>query len=534
MYREPYANALMNVLFEQGVDFLGVYDFQQNCYVRINQVGVKMLGYPSEHVLINQPQFSIRRYPLTPDERTQTIKQLIEAGYYEEETEIVRYNGEAFWGQLTIESFNDGQLALIRITNLARLHRVEQELDQSVRRYEAVFTSATIGIIVSDQQGNVISANQLAERLFGYEVGSLKGLSIEQLVPRSISQYHEKLRQSFIDHPQARPMGHNRDLYAQRKDGTLFPVEISLSYFRLDNTLYAVAYIIDITLKKEAERQLLDQKAQVEQLNTELEQKVADRTHALMDTLGQLEASKEELAQALKTERELGELKSRFVSMASHEFRTPLTTVLNSTTLIEKYPTTDQQEKRQKHLQRIRSSVKHLNEILEEFLSVGKLEEGKIMAHPDQVDLPQFIEEVVNDMQPLLKTNQQISLDIHCPWPIWLDPSLLRKIVANLLSNAIKYSGEGSLIRVQIHSDDAQITMVMSDQGIGISPEDKAHLFEQFYRAKNSANIPGTGLGLHIVAKYVELMQGTISLQSELNKGTTITLTLPYENHSAD
>lgn len=534
MHREPYANVLMSVLFEQGVDFLGVYDFQRDCYVRINQVGVKMLGYPSEHVLINQPQFSIRRYPLTPDERTQTIKQLIEAGYHEEETEIVRYNGETFWGRLTIESFNEGKMALIRIANLDRLHRVEQELDQSVRRYEAVFTSATIGIIVSDQQGHIVSANQLADRLFGYETDDLTGLSIEQLVPQSISQYHEKLRQSFIDHPQVRPMGHNRDLYAQRKDGTLFPVEISLSYFRLDNTLYAVAYIIDITLKKEAERQLLEQKAQVEQLNTELEQKVVDRTHALMDTLGQLEASKEELAQALKTERELGELKSRFVSMASHEFRTPLTTVLNATTLIEKYPDTDQQEKRQKHLQRIRSSVKHLNEILEEFLSVGKLEEGKIMAHPARVDLPQFVDEIMNDMQSQFKTNQQVELAIKCPAPIWLDPSLLRKIVVNLLSNAIKYSAEGSLIRIQSYSDDTQITLVVNDQGIGISPDDQAHLFEQFYRAKNAVNIPGTGLGLHIVAKYVELMQGTISLRSELNKGTTITLTLPYENHSAD
>ncbi|QIP15127.1 PAS domain S-box protein [Spirosoma aureum] len=534
MHREPYANTLMNVLFEQGVDFLGVYDFQQECYVRINQVGVKMLGYPSEQVLIDQPQFSFRRYPLKSEERDEVISQLIQAGFYEEETEIARYNGETFWGRLMLESFADGKLALIRITNLDRLHRVEQELDHSVRRYESVFTSATIGIIVADQQGHIVSANQLADRLFGYETGELKGLSIEQLVPRSVSQYHEKLRQSFTDHPQARPMGHNRDLYAQRKDGTLFPVEISLSYFRLDNTLYAVAYIIDITLKKEAERQLLDQKAHVERLNTELEQKVVDRTHALMDTLAQLEASKEELALSLKTERELGELKSRFVSMASHEFRTPLTTILNSTTLIEKYPASDQQEKRQKHLQRIRSSVRHLNEILEEFLSVGKLEEGKIMAHPALVYLPQFVDEVVNDMQSLLKTNQRIELNIDCSQPIWLDSSLLRKIVVNLLSNAIKYSREGSLIRVQAHCDDRQIKLVMSDQGIGISPDDQQHLFGQFFRAKNAANIPGTGLGLHIVAKYVELMQGTIDLQSELNKGTTITLSLPYENHSAD
>ncbi|QMW01019.1 sensor histidine kinase [Spirosoma foliorum] len=534
MHREPYASGLLNVLFEQGVDFLGVYDFQKDCYVRINQIGVKMLGYPSEQLLIDQPQFSFRKKQLTPEQRAQAITQILQQGYYEEETEIARYTGETFWGRLIVEPFADGQLALIRITNLDRLHRAEQELDHSVRRYEAVFTNATIGIIVCDQQGKIVSANQVAGQLFGYGVNQLIELPIDQLVPQSISQYHQKLRQSFIDHPQARPMGHNRDLYAQRKDGSLFPVEVSLSYFRLDNTMYAVAYIIDITLKKGVEKQVLDQKDQLERLNAELEQKVINRTHALMNTLRQLETSKEELAQSLKAERELGELKSRFVSMASHEFRTPLTAILNSTTLIEKYPDTDQQPKRQNHLHRIRMSVKHLNEILEEFLSVGKLEEGKVIANPTLVDLSQLVDEVIGDMQSLLKAGQMIATDIHCPYLIWLDPSLLRKIIVNLLSNAIKYSGEESIIRILATTDEQRIMLIIKDQGIGISIDDQQHLFEQFFRAKNAANIAGTGLGLHIVAKYVELMRGTITLQSELNKGTTVTITFPYENHPLD
>ncbi|GAB4020195.1 sensor histidine kinase [Spirosoma koreense] len=531
MFREPYANALINVLFERSADFLGVYDFQQDRYVRINQVGVKMLGYPSEQMLIEQPQFSFRRYPLTPAQRTQTIDQLQETGYFEEETEIIRYNGETFWGHLTLESFENGQLALVRITNLDRLHRAEQELVQSVRRYEAVFTNATIAIAVCDRQGKIVSANQLAHRLFGYVGDELSDLSIDQLVPSSVSKYHEKLRQSFHEHPQARPMGHNRDLYAQRRDGSLFPVEVSLSHFRLDNELYAVAYIIDITFKKEAERQVLEQKAQVERLNAELEQKVTDRTHALMNTLKQLEASKEELAQSLKAERELGELKSRFVSMASHEFRTPLTAILNATTLIEKYPANDQQEKRLKNLHRIRSSVKHLNEILEEFLSVGKLEEGKIRANPSRIDIPELVAEIATDMQPLLKAGQVLKITLDCSQPAWLDPSLLRKIMVNLISNASKYSAEGTTIDIQAFCRQEQFTLLVIDQGIGISSEDQQHLFEQFFRAKNATNIPGTGLGLHIVGKFVELMQGSVTLESELTKGTTIRITLPYENH---
>ncbi|GAB4033153.1 sensor histidine kinase [Spirosoma gilvum] len=534
MFNGVDADALLNVLFEQENDFLGVYDFRQNHYVRINQAGIQMLGYPSEQALVAQSQLSFRSHPLSDQEQVDANARLRQERHYEEETEIQRYTGETFWGRITLKLFSDEQTVLVRIANLDRLHRTERELDQSVRRYEAVFTNATIGIIVSNEKGKIVSTNRMADHLFGYAHDELFGLSIEQLVPRSVSQYHEKLRHSFNANPQARPMGHNRDLYAQRKDGSLFPVEISLGYFRLDNMMYAVAYIVDITFKKEAERQLLEQKAYVERLNTELEQKVADRTQALMDTLEQLEQSKDELAQALKTERELGELKSRFVSMASHEFRTPLTAVLNSTTLIEKYPNTDQQEKRQKHLHRIQASVKHLNDILEEFLSVGRLEEGKITAHPALVNLPLLVDEVVHDMSSLLKTGQTVETAIQCPPSIWLDPSLLRKIIVNLLSNAIKYSGEGSLIQIISHCTEQLITITVIDQGIGIATDDQQHLFEQFFRAKNATNVSGTGLGLHIVARYVELMQGTISLHSELNKGTTITFSLPYENHSLD
>ena len=258
-------------------------------------------------------------------------------------------------GQLTINAFDahDRPYALVQIIDQGQLQQAERELEHSARRYEAVFTNATVGIIVSDEDGTIVSANQLSDQLFGYATGGLEGLPLEQLVPSTTSHYHEKLRRSFTANSLVRAMGHNRDLHARRNDGSLFPVEISLSYFRLDDALYAVAYIIDITLKKKAERQLFEQKVRVEQLNAELEQKVADRTHALMNTLDQLEQSKNELAKALVAEQRVGELKSRFVSMASHEFRTPLTVLQTSATLVEKYAGADQQAKRKKHLDHI-------------------------------------------------------------------------------------------------------------------------------------------------------------------------------------
>lgn len=350
----------------------------------------------------------------------------------------------------------------------------------------------------------------------------------------NVSHYHKQLRESFNQSPQVRSMGRNRDLHARRKDGSVFPVEISLSHFRLEDELYAVAYIIDITVKKAAERQLLSHRDDIQRLNADLEKKVADRTNALTNTLDQLEQSKEELTKALAAEQRLGELKSRFVSMASHEFRTPLTVLQTSATLIEKYLGLHQPDKCDRHLSRIRSSVNHLNDILEEFLSVGKLEEGNIDTHPAEVDVAGLVAETITDTQGMLKPGQRVTVDVLVPNPVWLDPSLLRKIMVNLLSNALKYSGPGSVVSVCGTCVDNKLMLVVTDQGIGISKDDQAHLFERFFRATNSVNVPGTGLGLHIVGRYVELMGGQVKLMSEVNEGTTVTLTLPYENHSVD
>ena len=220
--------------------------------------------------------------------------------------------------------------------------------------------------------------------------------------------------------------------------------------------------------------------------------------------------------------------------MASHEFRTPLTAVLTSASLIEKYPTTEQQDKRMRHLERIRQSVNHLNDILEEFLSVGRIEEGKVLACPAPISLHTLLRDTVADVQGLLKPGQTINEEVHAPDTIWLDPSLLRKILVNLLSNALKYSGQNSAVRVRATCDAGQLTLTVQDHGVGISAEDQEHLFERFFRARNVTTVPGTGLGLYIIGRYLELMSGTIALQSSLDVGTTVTITIPYENYSAD
>lgn len=237
-----------------------------------------------------------------------------------------------------------------------------------------------------------------------------------------------------------------------------------------------------------------------------------------------LNKAKNELSNALAKEKELNELKSRFLTMASHEFRTPLSTIISSAYLSSQYKTTDQETLREKHLQRIVSSVQLLNDVLDDFLSLGKIEEGKLVATFALFDTRQLIENTIHDLQSTLKTGQVITYKHSGAETILLDPNLLKHIVMNLISNAKKFSQEGSVIEITSGLTADEFTLSVKDSGIGISEQDQQHLFSRFFRGSNAVNIQGTGLGLHIVTKYAEMMKGTITCHSKLNVGTEFVL----------
>jgi signal transduction histidine kinase len=240
--------------------------------------------------------------------------------------------------------------------------------------------------------------------------------------------------------------------------------------------------------------------------------------------------AEENLREALNKEIELNELKSRFVSMASHEFRTPLSTVLSSAWLIEKYTTTEDQPKRAKHLQRIVSSINMLTDILNDFLSLGKIEEGKIQVRLAEFNILELISETVDEMKSSLKKDQYIEYRHKGNPVVLLDFSLLKHIIMNLVSNASKFSPEASLITIKSVSHDHHITLSVKDHGMGISKQDQKHLMERFFRGTNAGHIQGTGLGLHIVSKYAELMNGSVECKSELEKGTEFIITFTMIN----
>ena len=400
-------------------------------------------------------------------------------------------------------------------------------------KFEAVFQNASLGILVINSKGEIILANNFLLFQFGYSnQEELIGKKMEILIPKRYHGNHESDRNKFIKNPSARPMGMGRDLFGAKKDGSELPLEISLSSYNNDLGVFSIAFISDITARIEVQTKLREQRLalaamnkKMEILNEELEKKVAERTFTLQKTLEKLESSKDELAKALSKEKDLGDLKSGFVSMASHEFRTPLSTILSSASLLAKYKLTQEQEKRDKHVQRIKSSVINLNNILNEFLSIGKIEEGKITAHDAFFDIKDFITSQYTEMSEIFKAGQKIDYKHEGESIVRLDDNLFKNILINLLSNAAKFSDENTIIYLKSSVKNKIVNFQIRDQGIGISEKDQKHLFEIFFRGFNATNISGTGLGLHIVARYIEMMDGKIDLKSELNKGTEINLT---------
>jgi len=392
--------------------------------------------------------------------------------------------------------------------------------------FEAIFHEAAIGIIVTNSSFDMILSNEYAHRLFGYTEAELLGQNISILIPNHLKGRHEGHLSKINHNPVSRPMGLGLDLKAKRKDESLFPIEISLSHFKTDENIYYIAFVSDVTLKRKVEMELILRNQEINQLNESLEVEVESRTHALQNTLEKLEIQTKELESSLQKEIELVDLKTRFVSMASHEFRTPLTSILSSASIIEKYSHTDDQAKRSQHIQRIKSSVAHLTEILEEFLSVGKLEAGKVEVRPDTFTVEEFINDLVTEVDGMRRPGQQIVVQLAGHLTDFVsDTSMLRKVLLNALSNALKFSQKDVFLKAMLEENN--LIIEITDQGIGISEADQKHLFERFFRGGNASIIPGTGLGLHLMDRYMRLLGGELKLSSVLGQGTTLHISLP-------
>ncbi|MCF6333989.1 MAG: PAS domain-containing sensor histidine kinase, partial [Draconibacterium sp.] len=345
----------------------------------------------------------------------------------------------------------------------------------------------------------------------------LLGENINILMPSPHHELHDSYIKNYKTTGEKRLIGMARGVVAKRKDGTLFPCHLSVSEFFIMNERYYVGIIHDLTLRKKNQEEIIE-------LNRQLEEKILLKTKDLSEVVKKLLKSNEQLEseilerkkiekalrnsefetrKALDKEKELNDLKLRFVSVASHEFRTPLSTILSSTTLVEKYIESGDLEKTEKHFGKVKYAVKHLTEVLEDFLSLTQLEEGKVKYLPTEFMLLEFCQEFIEMNEGLLKKGQYI--EKHFPkkdQQIFLDKKLLNHILLNLFSNSIKYSKEGAKIECTVNIIDNQLVVKIKDEGVGIPQSEQKHLFARFFRGSNVLNIQGTGLGLNVVKKY--------------------------------
>lgn len=373
--------------------------------------------------------------------------------------------------------------------------QAEEELRSSEERFRSLVEDVKdYAIFMLYPSGRVASWNTGAKRIKGYQA--------EEIIGQHFSYFHSK-----EDVESGRP---GQELQVAVAAGR---VEVEGWRVRKDGSRFWANVVITA---------LWDQRGQLHGFSN-VTRDITERKRA-----------EEDIRKALVKERELGQLKSTFISRASHEFRTPLTTILTFSELLEQYSHKWPEQRRREYLQRIQAAVKHMTGLLNDVLLVNKAEAGKLAFNPAPLNLKAFCHTLIEELQLSDSGQHSINLIVQNSFPeqLPMDEKLLRQIFTNLLSNAIKYSSAGGDIQFELFFQHGEVVFQVKDQGIGIPPEDQQNLFESFYRAKNASNIPGTGLGLSIVKKCVETHNGRIKVDSEVRIGTTVSVTLPLNTET--
>lgn len=401
-----------------------------------------------------------------------------------------------------------------------------------------LFEGISEGALIVNKQQEIVEFNQSFAKMFGYEIDELMGKHINLLIPHKYRDNHGDHVQTFHHKNQKRQMGRDRNIYGLKKNGDVFPLEAGLNPFELNGEKFVMTIVSDITKRVETQNK-------IKKLNSSLEQKVNERTEDLKQTIvelselnellkGEIKRRKKAEARiktALQKEIELNDLKTKFLSLVSHEFKTPLSGILTSTTLASKYTKTDQQEKRDKHLTTIKNKVHYLTSILNDFLSIERLETGKITYKFEYFSLLNLINEVVYNANVTLKAGQIIDYpkDIN-DVELYQDRHVLELILSNLMNNAIKYSKEDTKIELDIYEKQGYLHFKIKDQGMGIPQKDQSHIFERYFRAENALLNQGTGIGLNIIKVHLENLGGDIYFESQENKGSIFFVKLPIKH----
>lgn len=405
-------------------------------------------------------------------------------------------SGESFPVEVGLNPFELGgnTYVMALVIDISERKKTMQEL----KHWSNIFNESLneIYIFTADSL-KFINGNRGALKNLGYSLEELKTLGPVDIKPNySESQFREAI-EPLVTKEETKI---DFETIHRRKDGSRYPVEVHLQLSKLEGDEVFIAIILDITERKN--------------YTDNLERIVEQRTS--------------QLAKALAKEKELNDLKTKFLSLVSHEFKTPLSGILTSTILLEKYTLTEEQNRRDKHIKTITNKVHYLNNILNDFLSIERLDSGKINYKYTQFNLSKVVNEVVYNSNMLLKSGQNINIskDID-EFDLYQDEKILELTLSNLIHNAIKYSPENSTIDLSIKERNSFIEFTIMDQGMGIPLDDQKYIFNRYFRAENALTHQGTGIGLNIVKGHIENLGGAISFSSTPDKGSTFVLALP-------
>ncbi|TDS16863.1 PAS domain S-box-containing protein [Maribacter caenipelagi] len=395
------------------------------------------------------------------------------------------------------------------------LRETQQLLEKSRDEFSDLFDFAPVGYLILDEKGTIININLTACHMLGVDRIQLKGKPFSAYLKiGEANSFFLNLRQAF-----STGILENIEFIIHRKDKTIF---YALLHGTVDTepngnkricrvALQDITEVRNMKILQEQHEDLEKENIKIEKYNQELEKVVLERT--------------KELSDALESEKDINEMKSAFISIASHELRTPVTIILSSVILMEKFKNIGDYNKLDRHIQRIKLATKNFTSILDDFLSLEKLEKGIVRVKKETFDILDFIRILIEEMESILKPEQHIHFSHEGNPLILQNQKILHNILTNLLTNAIKYSETD--VEINTINSNGELTILVKDKGIGIPEDEQKNLFKRFFRAENVKDFQGTGLGLSIVKRYVELLSGNIEYVSTLSKGSTFRIQLP-------
>ncbi len=396
------------------------------------------------------------------------------------------------------------------------LREVQHRLEDARDRYTDLFDFAPVGYLILNEKGLIQNINLTACTMMGTDRSQIKGKPFSGFMSSGESgtlflMLREAFENGMINPLELQIKHSGSGTFTALIHGTVTESDHAAPVCRL-----SVQDVTELRKTEALQQRHLDLQKEKEK---EYTQKYTQELEALVKKRTQ------DLSEALESEKGVNEMKSAFITIASHELRTPVTIIMSSITLIDRLKELGHYDKIDRHIDRIKSAVHNFTNILEDFLSLEKLEKGVVRVKKETFDVQEFVRSTIEEMEGMLKTDQHITYNHEGKIQVVQDTKMLRNIFSNLLANAIKYSDADIAVQTQI--TDTQLTASIGDHGIGIPEEDREHLFQRFFRAKNAKDFQGTGLGLSIVERHLDLLGGSISFETELGQGSTFTIELP-------